>query len=122
MTSRLSLWSAALATALLIGAPRTAAACWDEHVTEVGPVRIAVAYYSEGGALLDCRSERTPCSTWAVRLARLLLKGSRLEIRSGEEVTKREKSDVEIELCLPGKRCRLTETGRAEIAGVFDQI
>src|SRR5262245_37201132 len=119
-TGRRMAYAAALA--LVLCAPRNAAACFDTHVTEVGPVRIVVSWHSESGGDLRCGKDGTPCATWAARLARLLPRGARLRINSGWEVTKRESKEVEIELCLPGKACRMTQSEHAEIADSFDDI
>ena len=100
MTSPLSLWPAALAMALVLGAPRNATACFDEHVSQVGPVRITVNA-GESGGRLSCGVHATTCATWAARLARLLPRGARLEIRSGYEVTQSGRNDVEIRALSP---------------------
>ena len=114
-------WPAALALALVLGAPRTGAACFDEEITRVGPVRIAVAFYSENSALLRCGQRGTPCATWAARLARLLPRGARLEVRSGWELTQKAGNDVEFELCLPRRKCRLIESEHGEIGGASEE-
>jgi len=121
MTNRLKVLTAALAMALVLGAPRSADACFDEHVSQVGPVRITVAA-GESGGRLSCGIGATTCATWAARLARLLPAGARLEIRSGYDVTKSGNNDVEIELCLPPRRCRLTVSDTDRIDEIFDKI
>jgi hypothetical protein len=121
MTNRLTVWPAALAMALVLGAPRSADACFDEHVSQVGPVRITVNA-GESGGRLSCGAGATTCATWAARLARLLPGGARLEIRSGYDVTQTGDNDVEIELCLPRRRCRVTVSDTNEIGEIFDRI
>jgi len=121
MPNRVKFLPAALAVALVLGAPQSAGACFDEHVSQVGPVRITVVA-GESGGRLSCGIGATTCATWAARLARLLPGGTRLEIRSGYDVTKSGDNNVEIELCLPRRRCRVTVSDTNRIDEIFDKI
>src|SRR5262245_49959950 len=118
MYARRSFPLAILAALLVTAAARESAACYDSDLTIVGPVRIEIT--QEEGSNLSCATDKVPCATWALRLARILPEGARLEIRSGFPITKG--NDTEIQLCLAGRPCTVRPTKREDVARIFDEL
>jgi hypothetical protein len=111
-------WQWILIPAILLGAQTPAAACYDEQVSEVGPVRISTT--DESSSRLDCSDGAAGCATWAARLAQILPHHARLRLRSGAMITRNGR--VEIELCLPRRPCITEDSAHGDIAKIFDEL